>query len=477
MRLRTIILVFGFGVSHIAMGAELHFDSDRMAVVDGQRTFILGLYETFGNHDLYKSVAEAGFNLVHGHPSADALDHLHTLGLYAWLNTGGAIDLSDDRANREAQLKKSVEQFGDHPALLTWEVPDEALWNTWYAPVQWRVHDEPKQLRSSASGGKSKRRSGDLADRVKRLEALYAQGNFVEGEKVADAMWKAIGKEPPHPELSFAGRSARAETLRTGMIAGYEYLKALDPKHPIWMNHAPRNQIASLAAFNQGADIVGCDMYPAPSFGHDHSDLADQTLSAVGAYTRRMQVSAPGKPIWMVLQGFGWKDLLNDSDNPGHRRPNAHELRFMAYDAIVHGARGILYWGTAQIEKPSQLWKDILVLGRELSGLQPVLSAPEAILRPTLTVGEVRGSVDRGVEMLTKDVAGSIALVIVNEWVEPLDYRISGLNSYEGQSFADPVQNVRVTVANGEIATRIPAYGVHVLQRIGVDPSAGAAKR
>ncbi len=474
MRSRTIIFAVTWLAAWTAQSADIEIDSDRMAIINGQRTFVLGLYETFANPAAYDVVASAGFNLVHGPASADGLDQLAERGLYAWVQTGGAIDLGDDRENREAQLKSLVDQFANHPALLVWEVPDEALWNAWYAPVQWRTIDEPKQLRTLMSGGKSKKKTVDSSARIQRLMALYAEAKYEEGEKEADALWAMLGKQQPHPEWSIANAPGHVEKLRTGMIRGYQYLKSIDSNHPVWMNHAPRNQIASLAAFNQGADIVGCDMYPAPSHGHDHSDIADQTISAVGAYTDRMQAASPTKPVWMVLQGFGWEDLLKRGgavNKVRHRRPNPHELRFMAYDAIVHGARGVLYWGTSVIEKPSALWTAILELVRELADLQPVLSAQEWGTQPTVTVGETWGSADRAVEILAKDVDGRVALIVINEWKDRLDYRVAGLESFEGKTFAAMKQNLQLTVTNGEIASTIPGYGVHVLQLVDVDSS------
>ncbi len=466
---RRALIPMGLVIAINAYGAELHFDSDRMAVINGQRTFVLGLYEMFDDPAVYDTVAKAGFNIVHAPASTDVLNQIKSRGLFAWIQTGGLIDLGDDRANRETQLKSLVDQFGSHPALLTWEVPDEALWNTWYAPVQWRMLDEPLQLTTLSSGKNSKRVSSETRNRIDRLKKLYAAGEYEEGEKEADAIWKSLGKEQPHPELSIGNSAANVEKLRAGMVEGYRYLKSIDADNSVWMNHAPRNQIATLAAFNKGADIVGCDMYPAPSFGHDHSDIADQTLSAVGAYTDRMQLASPNKPVWMVLQAFGWEDILKSEgaiNHARHRRPEPHELRFMAYDAIVHGARGVLYWGTTLIEKPSKLWTDILALVRELADLQPVLSAPAAAIRPVVSVGETWGSVDRTVQIMAKDVDGQVALIIVNEWNERLDYRVSGLEAIEGQSFSDASEKRQVTVASGEIKSTIRAYGVHVLQPV-----------
>ena len=106
-----------------------------MAEVDGKRTFILGLYENPKEDATLKSIADAGFNLVTSSDDVASLDRLHAHHLHAWVNTGANIDFSESRADREANLAKSVERCAAHPAFITWEVPDEALWNCWYPPT------------------------------------------------------------------------------------------------------------------------------------------------------------------------------------------------------------------------------------------------------------------------------------------------------------------------------------------------------
>ena len=67
----------------------------------------------------------------------------------------------------------------------------------------------------------------------------------------------------------------------------------------------------------------------------------------------------------------------------------------MAYDALLHGANAVLYWGTAYM-KPSgsetshgpgrpQLWHDLLRLARELRALEPALVGEPG---PSLVVHE-----------------------------------------------------------------------------------------
>jgi hypothetical protein len=234
------------------------------------------------------------------------------------------------------------------------------------------------------------------------------------------------------------------------------------------MNHAPRNQINQLAMFNAAADIVGCDIYPVPTCDWvSHSDLKEQTAAAVGAYTTRMQAAAPGKPVWMVLQGFGWADIQPTAPperKKAERRPTREETQFMAYDTIVRGGRGILYWGTAYIEKDSPCWKDLLSVAAELTALQPVLAAPDADLPLKVSPAPTSGSLDREVLVLPKDVNGKTWLIVVNECAEPVQYTMEGLDRLNGTEFTDPAAGAEATVEGGKLMLPIAAQTVQVLR-------------
>ncbi len=453
-------------VQTAAVGATMKIDPDRMAQVDGKRTFILGLYENPSDDAQLKAVAEAGFNLVHAAPDAAALDRLHALGLGAWINTGGAIDLSVNREVNEAALRDMAAAFAGHPALLVWEVPDEALWNCWYSVIDWRGNHEPAAQSKAIEALEDKALAGQLQDMRAEAGRLNRRGAFRASEDIIDEIWRKLGQEAAIRDLHLDESAARAAKMCGGMMEGYALLRQLDGAHPVWMNHAPRNQIDQLAAFNRAADIVGCDIYPVPAYRCGHSDLRERSLAAVGAYTERMQEAAPGKPVWMVLQAFGWADLQSDpseEETEEQRRPTFDESRFMAYDAIVRGARGILYWGSAYIEKDSPLWSDLLKLVAELAQLQPVLSAPDLPLPGGITLEDRWGSRDRTVQVLAKEVDGKAWFFVVNESTEPQKYTIHGLEGLNGLTFADPADEREVTVADGLLTLDIQSQGVQVL--------------
>lgn len=470
-RLACLTAVF-FVLGAAAHAATAKIAGDRMLEVDGERTFVIGLYENPADDAILQEVAEAGVNLVHASADKAALDRLHAHHLRAWINTGYNIDFSENQAARQAGLEKMAGDFGGHPALLVWEVPDEALWNCFYRATQWRRGEEPAQLRAKIAELDDEALQTELREMMQRSSDLWEKGLYAESEETANAVWQKLGQESPQPDFGISNAPERAAKMCAGMLQGYEFLKKTDPNHPVWMNHAPRNQLNQLAAFNRAADIVGCDIYPVREFETGHSDLAERTLAAVGAYTDRMQAAAlgkvgwsPDKPVWMVLQGFGWRDLSDnpDPDPEKGRRPTLEETRFMAYDAIVHGARGILYWGTYRIEKDSQLWRDLLTVIGELNALQPVLSAPDASGEFPVTIAETFGSVDRGIRILPKAVSGKTWFLVVNDWTDPLTYTIGGLDDFNGVRYVENYTEDEATVSDSKMTFTIPGQGVHVL--------------
>ncbi len=469
MRLNTlfVITLICCGMCLPASAVKLSIAPDRMAVVDGRRVFILGLYENPKSDDDLDCVAEAGFNLVYAGGSTQALDRISKRGVWAWSNTGYCIDFSKDTGNREKQLLKLVQEAGSHPATLVWEVPDEALWNVWYGACQWREEELVQQagLIDALTNGTL---AAQLRQDITQVRRLRHAGEYADAERLADSIWEKMGRKSPRPGYGYTNAPERQAALCAGMVQGYRKLRQMDADHPVWMNHAPRNQVAQLAAFNEGADIVGCDIYPVPfSPQVGHSDLAERSLAAVGAYTARMQQAAPGKPVWMVLQGFGWADLRKNPTEEVRkdlRRPTLQESRFMAYDAIVRGARGILYWGTSYIEKDSQLWKDLLTLARELRSMQPVISAEDARLDFNVTFEETAGSVERMIRVLPKKVGDKTWFLVVNEPTEALTYTISGLEKLNGISYVADNSGRKETVNGGKLKFTMTGQSVQILK-------------
>lgn len=413
-RLSAIILSTLILLNGKIYAADVSINPDRVLEINGTHTFVLGLYENPAEDALLEEIAGAGFNLVRAPGDVEALDRLHRHNLYAWINLGGLMEQDKDGGERETQLRENVARCASHPAMAVWEGPDEALWMC--------------AVNALRSGNSTK----EIADLFSR----------------------------------------NADALQERLKNGYEKLRQIDPAHPVWLNHAAGNSQEDLAELGQAADIVGADIYPVMPYPTQPWDISRLGLGWVGMCTDKMQRTAPGKPVWMVLQGMSWGDLTNDlftlKDQPG-QYPSYEESRFMAWDAIARGARGILYWGTNYHPRDSECWRGIIRVVRDLADNQPLLTAPDA---PAPSVVETRiwgllpfnAGGGLGVQALGKAVDGQQVWIVANEHIFPVTYTIRGLDIPDGVKYADAHTGTEATVRKGALTCAIPACGIHILR-------------
>jgi len=462
-----VALLVGMGAVHPAVAESLPFDNDGMLMVDGKRFFPVGIYEFPRTDEQVKEIAEAGFNLIQSSAGAEDLDRARSAGLKAWIPLGAYLDAKDE--GQQKTLAEIVNRFKDHPALIVWEGPDEPLWNVWSSTSTWFRDGQTKLFRSYIEEAeKTGTDTSAMKEQFRVFQASVGIADYPAAEDAASKLWSVLGKPSPHPELLMTGTPQRARELADGLYAGRELIRQIDPNHPIWINHAPRNTIPDTAYFNRAAHIAGCDIYPVPdSPENGHSDIANHRLSCVGDYTDRMQAAAPGKPIWTVLQGFGWGDLSEASSDlkKAGRRPTYDETRFMAYDAIVHGAKGILYWGTAYIQKPSEFWTCLKRVVGELREIQHVLAAPVEPTKIQVVLDPTSDSVDKGIVVLAKRADNRVHLIVVNEFPAPQRCTVSGLPAPDGTTLRDNLTKKTVSVTNGQINCSLGGYGVAVLMQ------------
>jgi hypothetical protein len=113
--------------------------------------------------------------------------------------------------------------------------------------------------------------------------------------------------------------------------------------------------VRELVRYRPAFDVTGADIYPVAYPPGEHSDLANKDISVVGDVTQKMLQAAVGKPIWMTLQ-IAWSGVTPSQQWPGlvPRFPTLHEERFMAYQAIINGARGLIFFGghLTQVMRP-----------------------------------------------------------------------------------------------------------------------------
>ena len=448
------------------------FNKDGFLQIDGTARLIIGLYELPEENERLREAAESGFNLVRSPQDIKALDRIGKHGLYAWICLGSAAQLREADHDSEQTLTKIINKFKDQSYLLVWELPDEALWNIWWSRFNWVFGGQQRELRKHIEGARNSTTNVDSAKCISLLEKANDyndRGLWSQAEELYDALWSQLQAKNPHPDWKMSKCPAQGNELTDAIARGCRLVKHLDPKRAIWQNHAPRNSVRSLAKYNQTIDAVGCDIYPVPfSPTSGHSDLKDTNLSSVGAYTDRMHEAAPGKSIWMVLQGFGWRDLSEerreDTEPQKGRRPNFSETQFMAYDVIVHGANALLYWGTHAIEKDSVLWRDLMKIAKELRALEPGIVGERPKGTPISTADETYGSIDgQGPRLMLRKAEQDWVLIAANEHSQSISFTVSKLpDELEGKTLYRLYFNETRKVENRAFRDGIRGFGVHV---------------
>jgi hypothetical protein len=170
---------------------------------------------------------------------------------------------------------------------------------------------------------------------------------------------KIVNTLKAHPGLGVwkgADEPAHGHVPAAGLVAVRQKLKTLDPDHPIAIIQAPRAPapakdapdkrltIAAVKPYAAACDIHGVDIYPIskPVGMHAGGPPVNTDISVVGDMTRILARATARKAIWTTLQ-IAWSGVLP----PKHPLlfPTLPQARFMAYDAIVAGARGLFFFG------------------------------------------------------------------------------------------------------------------------------------
>ena len=371
-------------------------DRDGMLRVRGKREFILGLYQVPKHDGTLREASEAGFNLINRSATRAPYDEAHALGLWGW-SALGSIEPSK-RLEGEDRIRKTIESLRDHPALLFWETEDEPTF-VWKEPLKQRV--------------------------------------------------------PAHQINDTAA-----------------FIRRIDPVHPLYLNHSPTNLVPTLQTYNPGADIVATDIYPVIPHGiremyalwpdGRQGDLLNVTLSQVGQYADKMRaVAGPRRTVFTVLQGFAWENLRDKDRDPAKvLYPSEAQLRFMAWQSVVHGVNGLVWWGLSYTPSDAPLWKDLRTVVSELSKVRDALAAPTVKLPIKLNYHDTGHSLDRGIEWIAKPHGRDTLLIAVNADGNPVDVTFKGLGRFNNVESRSGLTTF--TWTKGSLRERFEPFGTRV---------------
>jgi hypothetical protein len=368
---------------------------------NGKKLFPIGMYELPKSDAELERMGKSGINIVRVGSAAD-LDRVQAAKLYGWLSL-------PVHTGATPQLRETILATKDHPALALWEGPDEIIWNfTAYSGLEKSVG-------------------------VKR-----------------DDWW---GQRPNAVKYS----SQQAKVILPNIREAIKMVRDLDDQdRQFWINEARFSDPVYVRQYLDFIDITGCDDYPV------RRSSPPKNINRMGGTTERWKQIAQGKPVYMVLQAFSWTELGKNPTKQGPFYPSFDQSRFMAYDVIVRGAKGIMYWGSHYLQS-EKFRKSLYVLTKELSTLQPFLTVAEKEHVSTNLIETDSGQNFFGVKVSARRVGREWIVILVNEDNNRhMGVEVKGLEPLNGYELVQLYGDEKVEIKNGEFITRMPALSVKV---------------
>ncbi len=261
---------------------------------------------------------------------------------------------------------------------------------------------DPQDLERIAAAGfnfvltPAQRASYALAEKANELgltlvistPVLSSNEDNILGPDRWDTLQDKFGADPALLGWSVLSRPDQKAVAPEIMARLYDRLCQDSPRHPVLLT---LSSPSLLKFYTDSTDIVVAWSLPVP----------DCPLTAVAQVIQAAQQAVGGrKPVWAAIQatGPGWYQDVNLDTTGAGRAPSPAELRAMTYLALIHGAKGLIYYayelpsypGTQEFHLPAdapQLWEAFGPLNHQLQWLAPVILQGERNLLPPAADG------------------------------------------------------------------------------------------
>jgi len=144
------------------------------------------------------------------------------------------------------------------------------------------------------------------------------------------------------------------------LVARQKLVESLDADHPTW---------CAQDIFSETRHYIGaCDV-----FGGDPYPVSTKPVSfATEAIREEIRGLMGMRPVWQVVQAFGW-NWINEREAERQRRPSEAEMRNMAWQALAGGARGLIFYNFGYLcremerrEPVEELWPELQRISEEI---------------------------------------------------------------------------------------------------------------
>lgn len=245
----------------------------------------------------------------------------------------------------------------------------------------------------------------------------------------------------------------------------YQLIKDLDPNHPVLQ---VSNTMGILEEYYSVTDVLATDPYPVGDYNGEDTDLT--MTSTFAKHTANVTRGAKG--MWMVAQ---MHDLSVYYDWRKPNQPNAEEMLNQAYQDLIHGSKGLIFYSFFDLWFPDrnrlpdedtflQNWPYVQQMMTELKPVIPIVMDNK---RVALTVVDSEPTV----EIAAFEHNEQLHVMMANPYYEAQSLTIA---MPQGWKVQNQTQGSIASVADASnITFQLPAIGsgVFVLDKVSTDPS------
>ena len=230
----------------------------------------------------------------------------------------------------------------------------------------------------------------------------------------------------------------------------------LDPNHPTFQVLA-NSSASALEKYFKVTDVLGNDPYPVGR---------ESDLTATSHHTRiTVEAGHGGKGTWMVPQMMDWSVYRPELKQ---HSPSRDELRNQAYQAIINGAKGLIFYtyydmmyekfprteATKNPELFKQRWEQAAAMGREINALIPAIL--HGVKAPLTLPANAR------VEANALTYNGELLILLANPYYSAEKLTLS---LPQGWKIAQAKQgHIESTVQGNQVTFQLPSVGSGVFR-------------
>jgi hypothetical protein len=183
-------------------------------------------------------------------------------------------------------------------------------------------------------------------------------GFAIDTPQIEKAALEQVRQIRNHPALlfwEFQDEPILNKVSIEGSRKGYQLVKREDPHHPMLVVEWP-GAVNRFHLWKGIGDVFATDLYPIPR-SLQYGVLPNHDITQMRDYLDALKKAHNDRPRMLVLQGWNWQPVKYGESG----YPTPVESRFMAYQAVIHGAKGLHYYGQVHCTRPnsaSSLWSE-----------------------------------------------------------------------------------------------------------------------